>query len=110
VKRLVVNQEHDHLAACIVPVEVVARDAQPILGDLAEADQSEHEPSNRRPQKQLPWRRFDDVLLALRAQALFPSQLAAHACARKGYQSANRSEFNALATRQAKRDPPLMPA
>jgi hypothetical protein len=47
-----------------MPVKRIAGNAQPILGDLAEADQAEDEAGNRRPQKQLPWRRLGGMLLA----------------------------------------------
>jgi hypothetical protein len=49
-----------------MPMEIVARDPEPIFSDLAEADESEDEASNRRPQKQLPWRGLGNGLFALR--------------------------------------------
>jgi hypothetical protein len=47
-------------------MEAVSRDTKPILRNLAESDQAEDQASDRRPQKQLPWRRLGGGLFALR--------------------------------------------
>jgi hypothetical protein len=64
-KRSVVNQNENDLAAGLVPVEVVARDAQEVLGDLAEFDQAEEEAGKSRPEQQLPRLLFPSWLTAL---------------------------------------------
>src|SRR6185437_11526227 len=66
----VVVDLHEHnVAARVMAMELVARDAQPILSDFAEADQPKHKPGNGHPQKQLPWRRLGDRSLARRHQS-----------------------------------------
>src|SRR4051794_18582517 len=54
-KRLVVDQDEDDVPAGAVRMKAVPPNAQIILGDLTEPDESKDQASHRRPQKQLPW-------------------------------------------------------
>ena len=65
-KRLIVDLDQNDFAARLMPVKAVAQRPQRVLGDLAGADQAENQPSDRRPQKQLPWRHFGLGFRALR--------------------------------------------
>jgi hypothetical protein len=51
VERLVIDHEQNDVAAGLMRMKAVAGDAQPILCDLAKADQTENQPGKGCPQK-----------------------------------------------------------
>jgi hypothetical protein len=79
-----------------VLMKAVAAGPQHVLQRLAHLQEPEDKAGECRPQKQLPWRRFDGVRFALRHVSASFLEVARSRMRVKGYQTANRIRFNSL--------------